>query len=67
MSNRVILEKLKRNRVYALILAFIVSTFVETLVHWRAPPDLLFMSTLAVSMYLLYEAGLFFSQFFLKK
>ena len=67
MPNRATLEKLKRNRVYALILAFIVSTFVETLVHWRAPPDVLFMSPIAVSMYLLYEAGLFCAQFFVKK
>lgn len=66
MPNRVSLAKLKRNRVYALVLAFIVSTFVETLVHWRAPPDVLFMSIMAVSMYLFYEAGLFFAQFFLK-
>ena len=67
MPNRVSLEKLKRNRVYALIFAFIVATFVETLVHWRAPPDALFMSIMAVSIYVLYEVGLFCAQFFLKK
>lgn len=67
MPGRVSLETLKRNRGYALIFAFIVSTFVETLVHWRAPPDARFTSTMAVSMYVLYEAGLFFVQFLLKK
>ena len=67
MPNRVSLESFKRRRGYALIAAFIVSTFVETLVHWRTPPDVLFMSTLAVSMYLLYEGTLFLIQFFRKR
>ena len=58
MPNRVNLENLRRSRGYALILAFVVSTLVETLVHWRAPPDVIWMAIMAVSLYLLFEAGL---------
>jgi Sec-independent protein secretion pathway component TatC len=67
MRNRTKLEKLERNRAFVLILAFIVSTFVETLVHWHGPPDALFMSTLACSIYLLFEVGLFFARLFRRR
>lgn len=64
MNSWISLEKLQQHRGLVLILAFIVSTVVETLVHWREPPDALFMSTMAISMYLLFEVGLFCARFF---
>ncbi len=54
---RLSLEKLKRNRGYALILAFVVSALI-------GPPNAIWMSTLALSMYLLFEIGLFVSGLF---
>jgi sec-independent protein translocase protein TatC len=60
MPNHVSLEKLRRNRGYVLVLAFIVSAVV-------IPHDALSMATMAVSIYLLYEVGLLFARFFLKR
>jgi len=54
MRNQVILEKLRRNRSYVLILAFIASA----LVHRHAPPDATSMAFVAVAMYLVFEVGL---------
>ena len=67
MPSRSHVEKLERSRGYVLILAFIVSTFVETLVHWHRPPDVLFMSVMACSMYLLFEVCLLFARFFRRR
>lgn len=67
MPNRASLEKFKRNRGYVLILAVIVATLVETLVHWHGPPDVGFMSIIAASLYLLYEGGLYVARFFVKR
>jgi sec-independent protein translocase protein TatC len=52
LGGLVSLENLKRNRAYALILAFVLSAAVTT------APDVVSMSIMAVSMYLLYELGL---------
>jgi sec-independent protein translocase protein TatC len=59
LTGRISLEKLKRNRAYVLILAFVVAT--------AATPysGVISMSSLAVSMYLLYEASLFVARFLL--
>ena len=67
MPSRVSLEKLSRNRAYVLVSAFVVSTLIETLVHWRGPPDVVLMSIIALSIYLFFELGLFFARLFLKK
>jgi len=67
MPNRVSLEKLRRHRPYALISAFVVSTLVETLVHRRGPPDAIWMAIMAISIYLLFEAGVFVARFFPRK
>ena len=60
LAGCVSLEKLKRNRSYALIFAFVVAT--------AATPssDVVSMSIMAVSMYLLYEVSLFSARLFLK-
>jgi sec-independent protein translocase protein TatC len=60
LIGHVSLEKLKRNRGYALISAFVVAT--------AATPssDAISMSIMAVSMYLLYEASLYSARSFLK-
>jgi sec-independent protein translocase protein TatC len=63
MRNRVTLEKLRRYRGYALVLAFAVSSLIQ----WRAPPDVISMSIMALSMYLLYELGLLFAGRLLKR
>jgi sec-independent protein translocase protein TatC len=60
MPSHIRLDKLRRNRGYVLVLAFIVSAVVM-------PHDALPMATMAVSMYLLYEVGLLFARFFLKR
>jgi sec-independent protein translocase protein TatC len=67
MLGPVSLDKLRRNRACVLILAFVVSTTIETLVHRHAPPDVVWMSILAISLYLLFEIGLFFAPFFAKR
>jgi sec-independent protein translocase protein TatC len=67
MPSRVSLEKLSRNRAYVLVSAFVLSTLIETLVHWRAPPDVVLMSIIALSIYLFFELGLFFARLFIKK
>lgn len=46
------LEKLKHYRGYALILAFIIASL-------GGAPDAIHMSAIAVSLYLIYEVGLF--------
>jgi sec-independent protein translocase protein TatC len=51
------LEKLKRHRAYALILTFVISAAVT-------PPNVISMSIMALSMYLLYEVGLVSARFF---
>lgn len=57
LTGRVNLERLKRNRAYALIFAFCIAT--------AATPssDVISMSIMAVSMYLLYEVSLYFARF----
>ncbi|MGH8220158.1 MAG: hypothetical protein ACREUT_16585 [Steroidobacteraceae bacterium] len=67
MNSWISLEKLQRSRGYVLILAFIIATLVETLVNWRTPPDVLLMSVIAISIYLLFEVGLFVARFFRSK
>jgi sec-independent protein translocase protein TatC len=62
MPNRV-LEGLRRNRAFVLISAFVVSALAQ----WRAPPDVISMALIAVSMYLLFELGLRLAGFFLKR
>jgi sec-independent protein translocase protein TatC len=54
----VTLEQLRRHRAYALIFAFVISAAV-------LPPNVIAMSIMAVSMYLLYEVGLLSARFFL--
>jgi sec-independent protein translocase protein TatC len=61
VTRLVSLEKLKRNRGYALILAFVISAAV------RPPSDAISMSIMAVSLYVLYEFGMFFGRFPLEK
>jgi sec-independent protein translocase protein TatC len=60
LTGRVSLEKSKRNRGYALIFAFVVATATTP------SSDVISMSMMAVSMYLLYELSLFSARFFLK-
>jgi len=67
MSSRTPLERLERNRGWVLISAFVVATCAETFVHWHAPPDLLWMLVMALSIYVLFEAGLFCARFFRRK
>ena len=55
MPNLFNLDRLRRNRSYVLIVAFVGSAVV----HWRGPPDATSMTIMAVSMYLVFEAGLF--------
>lgn len=57
LSGLISLEKLQRHRGYALILAFLISSAAT-------PFDVISMSIMAVSMYLLYEAGLLISRLF---
>ena len=54
------LEKLRRNRGYVLIFAFVVSAAVM-------PTDAISMAIMAVSIDRVYEVGLFFGRFFLKR
>ncbi len=67
MLSRDSLQKLRRSRGYLLILAFVLSALVETFVHWDVPPDVRWMSMAAASMYILFEAGLFFAQLVVKR
>jgi hypothetical protein len=67
MPSSVSLTKLKRNRAYVLVLAFVLSGLIETLVHWHASPDARWMSITALSIYLLFEVGLFFAPFVVKR
>lgn len=67
MITGVSLERLRRSRGYVLIAAFIVATLIETLVHWHAPPDAIFMTVVAASIYLSFEIGLFFARFLPKR
>jgi Sec-independent protein secretion pathway component TatC len=67
MPSRVSLDWLRRKRALVLISAFLVATLIETLVHWHAPPNVMWMSIMAISVYLLFEVGLFFAQLFLKE
>jgi len=67
MPSRLSLDKLGRNRAYVLVSALIVSTLIETLVHWRAQPDVVFMAIIALSIYAFFELGLFFARLFVKK
>jgi len=61
LLNRLVsIEKLKRGRGYALIVAFVLSAAV------MPPPDAISMSIMAVCLYLLFEVSLFFARFFLK-
>jgi sec-independent protein translocase protein TatC len=60
LTRLVSIEKLKRGRGYALILAFVLSAVVIP------PPDAISMSVMAVCIYLLFEAGLLFARVFLK-
>jgi sec-independent protein translocase protein TatC len=60
LTRLVSIEKLKRGRGYALILAFVLSAVV------MPPPAAISMSVMAVCMYLLFEAGLLFARFVLK-
>jgi sec-independent protein translocase protein TatC len=59
MTGLVKLDWLKHNRGYVLILVFVISAAVT-------PPDSISMTIMAVPMYLLYEAGLFFAGMFEK-
>ncbi len=52
-------EKLATKRPYVIVGAFIVGMLLT-------PPDIISQTLLAVPMWLLFEAGLFFSRFFLK-
>ncbi len=61
MPNRMSLEWLRRKRGLVLILAFVVSAGVIR------PSDAHSMSIIALSMYLLFEVGLFFAQALHKK
>ena len=63
MSGRIALDKLRRARGYVLILTFVASTLIESFVHRHAPPDVRWMSIAALSMYMLFEVGLFFARF----
>ena len=63
MPDRVSLEGLRRNRGFVLVFAFVVSALVQ----WRAPPDVIVMAIVAVSMYLLFELGLFIAGRILKR
>jgi sec-independent protein translocase protein TatC len=67
MRSWVSLERLRRNRGYVLIPAFVVSTLIETLAHRHAPPDVRWMSIRAISMYVVFEIGLFFARPFVKR
>jgi sec-independent protein translocase protein TatC len=60
MAGHVNLEKLKRNRGYVLVLAFMVCSILM-------PSDATSMALMAVSAYLLYEVGLLFARFFLNR
>lgn len=53
-------EKLIKIRPYAIVAAFVIAMFL-------APPDVLSQTLLAVPLWLLFEAGVFFSQFFTKR
>ncbi len=67
MLSGVTLQELRRSRGYVLILAFVLSALVETFVHRDAPPDVRWMSMAAASMYIMFEAGLFFAQLVVKR
>ena len=53
MPNRSSLEKLRRCRHYVFVLVFVLSALV-------GPPDTAYMAIVALSIYLLFEIGLFF-------
>ena len=63
MPNRVNLDTLRRNRGYVLIAAFVVSALMK----WRAPPDAISMAIVALSMYVLFEVGLFVAKLVIKR
>jgi Sec-independent protein secretion pathway component TatC len=63
MRNQVSLDGLRRNRGLVLALAFVVSALTQL----HAPPDAITLVIMAVSIYLLFEAGLLFARLFLKK
>jgi Sec-independent protein secretion pathway component TatC len=61
------LDWLRRKRGLILIFAFFVSTLIETIVHAHTAPDLIWMSILAISMYLVFEISLLFARLLLKR
>lgn len=63
MPNRVNLDTWRRNRGYALLAAFVVSALLQ----WRARPDAISMAIVALSMYVLFEAGLFVAKRVIKR
>jgi Sec-independent protein secretion pathway component TatC len=63
MPNRGNLDTLRRNRGYALIAAFVVSTLMQ----WRAAPDAISMAIVALSMYVLFEVGLLVAKLVIKQ
>lgn len=61
------LDWLRRKRGRILIFAFIASTLIEAILHAHARPDVLWMSMVAISMYLAFEVGLLFARFLFKR
>jgi sec-independent protein translocase protein TatC len=53
-------ESLRQKRPYVVVGAFVVGMFLT-------PPDVISQTLLAIPMWLLYEAGIFFSRFFLRR
>jgi len=53
-------EGLAKQRPYFIVAAFVVGMFLT-------PPDIISQTLLALPMWLLFEAGIFFSRFFLKR
>lgn len=54
------IEKLKKNRPYIVIGAFVVGMLLT-------PPDIISQTLIAIPMLILFEAGLFFAPFFVRK
>ena len=53
-------EKLSKARPYVFLGAFVIGMFLT-------PPDMISQTLLAIPIYLLYEAGIFFSRFFVRR
>jgi len=67
MPARFSLDGLRRKRGLILIIAFVASALIETMVHAHSAPDVRWAGMLAVSMYLVFEASLLFARFLLKR